>query len=419
MCLLPAGVILFMTGCEYDGPTAVYDQPYSQATPPVIDAIEPAEAAGGVNLITITGQNFSENSDDNRVYISNIYYEGNEKKTRAEKAEIVDFSTTSISIRRPGLFGDSTVVKVVNYQAHVYDSLYPYRITQPYELYGGFTITGNQLDAVAVDQDENLYVVQRSGPRMVYKVSPGGEKTELGDQGTNITDAMLAPDGNLVLLTGRSTVVKMDVTTGVPEDWYMFSSSRTRVKFGDFDSYGNLITAGTKTGLIALKPDMTEGLIDDYSDFDILDVRVYQGAVYVLAENTSPDTLDPVLAPEIGIWRNTTAADPGSFGEKELVLDWATTGSYDSSGVYDMTFSSDGTLIVCTDNTDPVLLYDLESDTHETFYKSILPSSMVHAVWGQGNHLYMIQFLEEGDTRKWDLYKVDMGTTGAPYYGRP
>lgn len=414
-CKLFVGVLILLSGCEYDGPTAVYNQPYNQDDPPRIDAIDPPEATGGVNLITITGANFSENFDSNMVYISNNYFENGEEKTIAGQAEITDVSMTSLTFRRPNIASDSAMIKVLNYEAHVYDSLYPYRITQPYELFGGFTITGNQLDAIAVDQDENVYVVQRSLPRMVYRISPDGVKTELGDQGTNVTDALIAPDGNLVLLTGRRNVLKMDPATGTVEDWYE-NAGRARVQVGDFDAHGNLITGGGRTGLYVLAPDMTETEVDDYGNFEILDIRVYEGAVYVLAENTRPDTLDPVLAPEMGIWRNTTAGDPGGFGEKELVLDWYDTGDYANSMVYDMAFTSDGKLLVATDHADPLFLYDLETGTQEIFYKSIIPSSVVHTVWGGGNYLYMIQFLEE--PRVWDLYRVDMGSPGAPYYGR-
>jgi hypothetical protein len=411
--LLLISALILLAGCEYEGPTAMYNQPYRQTDRPIINSIDPAEAVGGVNLITVTGENFSETYDSNCVYVGKNYIENGKEKYASEKVEIVDFSPTSITFRRPNIFSDSAVIKVVSYQAHVFDSLYPYRITEPYEVFGGFTITGNQLDAVAVDRDENVYVVQRNLPRMVYKITPDGERTELGDQGTNITDAMLAPDGNLVLLTGRTAILKMNISTGVAEDW---ATSEKRVKFGDFDAFGDLITGGTNTGLFVLAPDMSETEVDDYSKFDIYDVRVYNGAVYVLAKNTKPDTLNPVLAPEFGVWKNMTASDPGGFGEKELVLDWGDTGIYANSTVYDMTFTSNGKLIVATDYTDPVFLYDLESGAKDVFYKSIIPSSVIQTVWGQGNYLYMIQYSAESSL--YDLIRVDMGAPGAPYYGR-
>jgi len=345
----------------------------------------------GVNYITIEGQNFSAVPDQNKVYFDGY------------QAEIVSSSTTAITVRRPNKVGDSTTVAVVNNSALQVAKHGPYKIKPVLSTYGQF-LQGDQLSAVAVDAQENVYVVQRT-PRTVYKVNPDGEKTILGEAARTVTDAMLSPGGTLLLLMNNRMIGQINVETGEYSEWVNLSK---RVAFGDFDSNGFFYTGGSNTDLLIIAPDLSTRLIGVYAQSDIRGVRVFSGYVYIFAENSRPTEDEPALA----FWRHPFGDSPGTLGEKELVLDWATTGEYAAAEVKDFTFSADGVLYVGTDDVHPLFMLNPDQ-SQDILYKGILPAYTEQIVWGNGNYLYIIQ---GGD--KWDLLRVDMGAPGAPYYGR-
>jgi len=384
--------LLLLTGCEYEGPTAVYYQAHLSTPSPSINRITPPnEAVPGVNYITIEGQNFSAVPDQNKVYFDGY------------QAEIVSSSTTAITVRRPNKVGDSTTVAVVNNSALQVAKHGPYKIKPVLSTYGQF-LQGDQLSAVAVDAQENVYVVQRT-PRTVYKVNPDGEKTILGEAARTVTDAMLSPGGTLLLLMNNRMIGQINVETGEYSEWVNLSK---RVAFGDFDSNGFFYTGGSNTDLLIIAPDLSTRLFGVYAQSDIRGVRVFSGYVYIFAENSRPTEDEPALA----FWRHPFGDSPGTLGEKELVLDWATTGEYAASEVKDFTFSADGVLYVGTDDVHPLFMLNPDQ-SQDILYKGILPAYTEQIVWGNGNYLYIIQ---GGD--KWDLLRVDMGAPGAPYYGR-
>ena len=218
---LLAVLVVTMTGCEYDGPTAMYYQTHDSAPTPVITRLEPDSVApAGVNYITILGENFAETLEDNYIYFNNIV------------AEIVNGSTTSIIVRRPNLVGDSVMVKVVSYDAIEDGKYYPYQIDPVMERYGSF-FSNLQLNAIAVDDDENLYIIETSN---VYKITPDREKTTIGQVEGIVYDARTAPSGELILLLNNSIINQMDITTGEVTKWAEVAKS---VRYGDFDSQGN------------------------------------------------------------------------------------------------------------------------------------------------------------------------------------
>lgn len=380
------------TGCEYDGPTAMYYQPQKQTVTPVIQSIDPEEAGPGVNYITIRGINFAENPLKCAVYFDGY------------KAEVVSNSSTEIQVRRPNRSGDSVAVKVVNYDALEIASR-KYKITPVCEPYGGFlssALTKAELAAIAVDKDETVYVVERYESKRLYKILVGEEKTEIGTAGVTVTDMIVAPDGNLLLMSNAKDILKKDVNTGEETVWV---SVPKKVSYGDFDSTGCFYAGGNKTDLYVIQPDLSVTPTGLYSKYNIQDVRVHNGYVYILAENSTPEPGNPRL----GIWRHPIRAD--GLGERELFLDWAQTGEYTGAKPKEIEFSRNGTLYIGTDYTHPILMITPDQ-TKDILYKGIIPTSASRLTWGNQNYLYMIQ------GGNWNVLRLDMGELGSAYFGR-
>jgi hypothetical protein len=380
--------IVVMTGCEYDVAKPKYYDKFVNPPTPVITGVIPAQADAGVNTITIQGENFSTSPDGNKVYFGTF------------DTEVISASSTSLVVRRPNVTGE-VAVKVVPHDAiEIARYLTPYKVDTVVESYGKF-VENKQIGAIAVDKDENVFVVLKmTTPMTVYKVPPVGEKVALSSVSYMVTDLVPSPEGKLVVLSNATWVRYMDPATGVVTDSLKLSK---KASYGDFDQYGNLYVGAKSSDLILIKQDKTSSAVNVYSTDDIKDVRVYNDYVYVEAEAGTVKA----------IYRHKIQDASGALGPKEPVLDLSTTGDYASSVFKDIVISQDGIFYIATNNANPIMIYDPIQNRQDVLYKYIIPSAAEKLVWGNGNYVYMIQ-----SGSKWDLLRINMGLPGAPYYGR-
>ena len=393
MILAVLAVLVIMTGCEYDAPTAMYYQDQATYLTPVISEIIPADVApAGANTITIRGTDLKSDSGSVSVYFDNVM------------AEMLNATSTELLVRRPNLVSDAAVVKVVSDASLVVVRQENYKIESVIESYGGF-LDGERHSVLAVDNDENLYVIQRS-PRTVYRIpADGSDKVVIGEASKIATDAKMGPNGKLLILMNNKSIMQMDVTTGEETEWVAVAK---KVSFGDFDANGNFFCAGKKTDLYVVHSDLSSTASGLYADHDVYCVRVFGDYVYVLGEDTKAGEGDPAIA----IWRSKIADATGTLNDAELVLDWSTTGEYADYAPLYMVFDADGNLYVGSEAPSPLFMLTTQG-TFDVMYKEIVPTTASILVWGNGNYLYQIMGGDE-----WDIKRIDMGKTSAPYYGR-
>ena len=141
-----------------------------------------------------------------------------------------------------------------------------------------------------------------------------------------------------------------------------------------------------------------------YADYNIMAVRVFQNYVYVLA----------VGGNTTGVYRHQISG--GTLGTQEQVLLWNTTGDYAASKVKDLTFSANGDMYIATDRSvDPILLVYYSTGTvtgMRPLYKNLITTAVGRLTW-TGNILY-----ERVISTNPSIVAIDMGNSGAPYYGR-
>ena len=377
------GVLMLIVKCNYKPPTSMYYEDQTSTLKPVITRILPEAALPGVNTIVIEGTNFSAAHDSNQVYIGGI------------ATEVLLSSPTSLTIRRPVLTGDTLMIKLVNQEALELAVFGPYRVDPVFEQFSSAFFEGRELSALAVDDAENLYVCMRI-PRNVYKITPDGSYTILGETRRSATDAAVSPDGKLIVCVNNATIYQFDPDTGEESPWIQ---AGIRAVTGAFDTGGLFFTAGNGTGLLVVKQDMSAATVGDYAEFDIADICVSGGSVYISGENTDADSTQTAF----GIWKNTILDADGNLGESELVLDLADAGVYSESMLQDVIVGGDGTLYVATSHTDPILMIH-PGGSLDVLYKGILPPDAVRFVQGNSRYVYMVQ----GDD--WNVIRVDLGT---------
>ena len=386
--ILAALIIIFivvMTGCEYDGPTAQWKFVEEETDSPTITEVVPSVAVAGVNYLTINGENFTDNQDKVSVHINGY------------NAEIVDFSNSSIKIRRPDRSGDSLSIKVHVYGAVNLGRWEPYTISTVYEPYGQF-LSGTMLGCLAIDKDENVYVVENTTTREVYKITPSGEKTQIGNADGAIQGAAIDPNGKLYLFRNLNDIYVVESDTV-----HIYATVSKRVNTGVFDSHGTLYASGRRADINIVLPDLSTKQAGLYSSDEIFCLRVIDNYLYALIELRSSDETHP----EMAIWRHQILDAQGNLGDAELVFDWASAGeAYAESTPATFTIDSEGGIYIGSDNVAPILYYDPSTGNIDEIYKGIIPSGATKLLWGNGNYLYMVY---SGGSSENDLFRIDMG----------
>jgi hypothetical protein len=399
-----------LIGCKYDVAEPMWDKPAETGTTVTITSIEPPqEATPGWNYITIHGTDFTGTKDTSRVVTPDadtilVLYNGVSFNT--VPAEIVEWSSTSIKVRRPNLVSDSITVNVATTKALVEAKSGIYKISGVARQIGSF-LDNVILSVVAVDNLENLYVAYGdSATSEIFKVTPGGQKTLLARTARIPTDARIGPDGRLYLLSNNRDIESVNLETGEKKAWYRLGTRQLRT--GDFDTSRYFYTAGYRTDLYCIPPDSGSNILKGGyagAQDSIFAMRVFNNSLYVAARLTSGQG---------GIWRHSIGVR-GNLGAKVLVFDLSSTefASRPMRGL-NFNFSPDGRFIfIGFISPDPIVVVDLATNRVDNLYKGILPSRCTHFCFGTnlyGNKLYMISSLPV-----WTVYQVDVGPSGSPY----
>lgn len=383
--------VALVTGCKYNVTAPLWNQPYSQPPSASITSISPtSEAKGGVNTITINGQNLVVGTGGTVVYFDNY------------QADILSIDQNSIVVRRPNLVADSATIKVIPQNAYTEGVVHGYKIDKVIDNYGGF-LQNLALSVIAVDNAENVYVIETIA-KSVHKVTPDGNNTVIAKTSFTAFDGKIGPDGNLYVTEKNRAIDKIELSSGTKSKWTTLPSGLV-VKFCDFGNNNYFYSGGTRTDLVIMpfnlsSPAVLSGL---YADDDIQAIKFYNGYLYVASVPASP--LEPTK-----IWKNKVNTD-GSIAGKELVFDMNTIS--DSSAVTGIAFGADGIMFVSVNSAaTPVIVVNPISKSADAFYKNIIPAYCSGISWGQGNFSYVIT----GNTaaaQTWLVYRVDMGQKGA------
>jgi hypothetical protein len=263
------------------------------------------------------------------------------------------------------------------------------------------------INAIEVDKNENLYFVkQDSGD--VYKLTPGGAQTKVGNTGRLVSDIKFAPNGKLYLISASSAdLQQMDLTTGnpltKPTHWVtpIPGQQQSRLNCGDFDANGNFYIGGTLRSLYVIGSDTSKKTVSGYSSENVLAIRVYNNYVYILS----------IGGATVSLWRHQILDASGSLSiPRELVVNFTSVGL---SNARMFTFSSDGIIYIETDGKDPIVMYNITKGNQEILYKGILPSVAKKLIWGTGSRLFMAYT----GTAK-GIMRISAGVVGASYFGR-
>jgi len=388
------------TNCDDDQyPEDIWDPDDQGAPTPIITSVSPFDSAfAGSDIITINGENFSSDIDDILVYFN------------SDLGEVLESSKTEIIVSPPNILADSVIIKIAVKGAFLfgeydrYYTLYP-RIIK----YGNFDPFEESAWGLEADNEGNLYVGLFIFPEGdIERLTPPNAERDSSFIHSLLptpSSMRIGPNNDIYYLDSfYPYLLKQNLISGSPS----FGVLPGNVADLDFDVNGNLYCGGSGNAIYTVQTDLTSTTTADYSDINIVAVRVFDNYLYVAGNYLGEDE----EIPSTGIWRNQITSSSGSLGERGLVLDWVET-SGTNSKITSLTFDETGKMYISSDGDIGVATVDV-GGSFDLLYPKIVFGPIVKMTWGAGNYLYLNY---RGSTPA--IYRLELSVLGAPYYGRP
>ncbi|APF19514.1 IPT/TIG domain-containing protein [Caldithrix abyssi] len=398
LIIIFALIFLHISGCKNDYPPSLWDPNFEAEPDPVITAIQPDSAFGGIGIITILGENFSADPRKNHVYFN------------GEKGEVLEASATQLKVRVPNLYGDDVVIKVRVEGALMFAEFAPYKLMRVWTEYSDF----NEYDdafAMAVDADENLYVSlaqdNKGKKKKIVKVTPDGTRYDYASTTVDKASGMrVGPGGDLFYVNILQAVFRVPAGGGQDQIYKVLTGGVFDL---DFDANGNIFLAGNASKVFVLQPDKTAKIVAQYDKISFNAVRVFNNYVYLAGSYTGADTTQV----QEGVWRNEILNAEGDLGPNELVFDWHS--HFPQNNLLSMVIAEDGDIIIGSDTPDPLIAIHPDG-RFEPVYPGVIEPPASSMVWGNGDYLYINRRSSEASKKR--ILRVNMLRKSAPYFGR-
>jgi len=352
--------LIVSSGCDSGTAPSLYDPDRSSISDPMIETVLPAGSAlAGVDVITITGTNFSTQPSENLVYFG------------TDRGNVLEASATQLQIFAPNSPQPELQLRMSVVGAENFSNSVSYGLDAPFIEFGDVK-DFEDIYGIATDDAGNLYasLVAFDLAVGIIQINPDGERSDYITSTFPWTDIEFGPDNTLY------AVRSVRALFSVPKDgtnlavFAVIPNSATRLNSIAIDSDDRVWTSGTNADIYRINPDKS---IHTY-DFepDVRDLVLFGDHLYVAG----------VQGDRGMIWRFPVDAS-GDLGAAEDVYD------FESSDVtpYALAFSEDGHLYVGVDDTDPVLLINPDGDG-EILYPNVLMQPARKFTWGLEDQLF-------------------------------
>ncbi len=390
--------LLIIASCDYGDAPSLYDDDYEGRPDPVISSVDPPEVAlAGIGYITINGQNFSANADNNLVYFND------------RKGTVLEASETQLRVRPPVMSGEDIRLRVSVLGAVSFSNTYSYELQLAVEEAWGDLADAQTPWGLAADNEGNVYVSIEGLDEFggIKKITPDQDQSGYAPRQAWIYPYMkMGPDGHLYAARGPATfpaIYSVPPGGGTASPW-LLGSGLGRIRDFDFDEHGNIWGGGNNNPAIyRITPDKeVEAFPFEHSD--VRSVRVFNGAVYVAAINDGTHN----------IWK-FPFTEPGVVGEPELYFAFSHEYGQAGAGAFAITFSADGEMFVGTDGPDALIIV-YPDKSWEPFYPGTMSPKNFAMTWGEGPNLFITREAFGNNEQK--IIRVNTQRESAPYYGR-
>ncbi len=384
--------LTFIIGCGDDPDPGLWPTFVNEDRPaPVINSItSDKQALAGVTVITITGENFSPNPDENRIFFNGVL------------GETVSSTSTQIGVKVPMVSGDSIQIKMSAFKAENFSNVFTYKIDKAVDEYFAFDpVQVGVPIAITFDNAGNLLVSLNE--KGIWKVTPQKAISQFIPKGAETKwDALRIFSDGVVYATKsiRGVWRLFEGVTPRNAPWGLPPAS-TLLKDFDFDANLNIWAVGSNNFIF--KFEQQDSVAKTFAFVATLRAaRVFNNYLYVAGLKSGVE----------GVWRLPIDGS-GSLGPEELYFDL--TDIYPDVRTNAMTFSEDGHLYLGTNQSvNPIIIVKPDL-TSEILYEGVIPGNeIISMYWPEGTKLFFTQASGSGlnQSVRW----VDIQKDGAVYH---
>ena len=361
--LLTSGLLCVVLFGRCDSGTApsIYDPDRLSLPDPVIDGVMPeGSALAGVDVVTITGTNFSAQPADNLVYFGDA------------RGDVVEASPSQIQVTAPNDPQAELDLRIAVIGAENFSNAVRYGLNPPFVDFGDVR-DFEDISGITTDPSGNLYASLTSFGAAVgiIRITPEGERSEFISSPFPWADIEFGPDNSLF---GVRSVRAVFSSSGEGSNFQVFAvipNTTVRLTTMTIDANGRIWAAGDNTEIYSIDSDKT---VNAYAfEADIQDIALFQNYLYVAGVQDEASK----------VWRFSIGPN-GDLGAAEEWVDFA---SLNGSNAYALAFSQSGHLYVGTDNTEPILVIDPDGAS-EVLYSGVFTQPVRAFAWGLEGLLY-------------------------------
>ena len=368
--IAPLAVLLALAGCDTGEGTSLYDPDRATNSDPTVTSISPdGSALAGIDVVTITGSNFSPNADENLVFFGEA------------AATVLSASATELRVTAPNTPREDLPVRVSVRNAANYSAPLAYTLVSALTPYGELA-RGDEPFGMTSDADGLLYAslaIDGQATGIFQIPQPDARTLYHEDRASTWPDIALGADGAIYGVRNNRGVYRLPA--GAPSTVFAALPNGVSLTSIAASPSGDLWVGGSNSALASsalyrIGPDATVTAVPFPKV--VRDLVVLGDALYAATQTAG-------LAE---VWRFPLDAN-GSAGTGTLYYDLtAELGA--GTNVFAIEAAADGTLFVGTNAADPVRLIAPDG-TASALYPGVLRPPASEFAWGSGSTLYMGQ----------------------------
>ncbi len=352
--------ISLLSGCDSGTAPSIYDPDRTSLPDPIIDSVAPdGSALAGVDMVTITGNNFSSQPTENLVYFGDA------------RSEVTGASPTQLHLVAPNKPLPELMLRVSVIGAENFSNSVPYKLEPPFVEFGDVRDFEN-VYGIATDMEGNVYVsfVAHDLPVGITRITPDGERSEFVSSRFFWTDLDIGLDGYLYAVRSVRALFRFQEGSS-QEVFAVIPNTATKLTTIAIDENGRVWAAGNNSEIYSISPDKT---VSAYGfESDIRDLALFGNHLYVAGLRGGSSK----------VWRFRINSD-GELESPEEVFDVS---AFSGREALALAITTSGHLYIGTDADDPIIVVDPDGKG-EALYPGVLSQSVRQFAWGPLGYLF-------------------------------
>ena len=398
--LLALLAVSVASGCDTSDGSSLYDPEAPDGPAPVIDAVSPSGVVlAGVDVISITGQNFSAVATDNIVFFDDA-------QGTTARGTVVEASATQLRVQTPNLPSPALRVRVSVVGAEAFSNSVALPLTAAVARVSDFGRAEEAFGATT-DAAGNLYIslTAEGASSGVQRIAPDGTRSVYYDATSAIwSDLAIAPDGTLYGVRGLRAVFRLP--QGGDQEVLAALPNGVVLSAIDVDASGAVWVGGNNAAIYRITPDGTTSSFAFGGN-----VRAISVAGETLYAAVTQDGVSRIVRASIA---------GGTLGALEEV---ANVTAFNGRRATSLAVAASGDLYVGTVDDDVTradpdpILYVPAGGAPEVLYPGVLSGPVTSLSFG-GTGLYLAKTPSPGTSvtppTPADLVRVEVRQPGAP-----